>query len=110
METDLIGKALAAAPWMAPLLAMALLWRKEIGAVLTASRGDTALETLLGQMVKQFADNLEFFKSLNDQVERIERNGEALLKETERTNVLIGDLNKTQQSILTEIVRDARRG
>lgn len=102
MENDLITKILATAPWAAPLIGLAVLWRKDIGAMLLSGRGDRAMETLLQTMVGQFGENLKHFGTLAS-------NAEKWLREQERTTKAIDDLHETQRQILNEVVRGSNQ-
>ena len=91
-------RALNAAPWLAPVFAVILLMRKELAALFTASRSDSALEAMMGQMVGQFSENLRHF-------ERLSGNSEKWLEEQKRTVAVIESLHETQRAIHTEMVR-----
>lgn len=91
-------RALNAAPWLAPVLAVVILMRREIGALMMSGRADRAADAAMSTLVGQFDQNLKHF-------ERLSSNSEKWLDEQRKTNVLIEGLHETQRSILTEMVR-----
>ena len=64
MESELIDKLAGLGPWGIAIVIVVLL-KKELGAVLVAPKDDRAVETLLGEMNRQFAANMEMFHVTN---------------------------------------------
>lgn len=64
MEPALIERLVSLGPWGIGLCLL-FLARKEIIEALTAPRGDKAVESLLGEMNRQFATNMEMFHVTN---------------------------------------------
>jgi len=64
MESELIDKLAGFGPW-GLAAAIVFLLRKEVASVLSAPRDDRAVETLLGEMNRQFAANMEMFHVTN---------------------------------------------
>jgi len=60
----LIDKLAGFGPW-GLAAAIVFLLRKEVASVLSAPRDDRAVETLLGEMNRQFAANMEMFHVTN---------------------------------------------
>jgi hypothetical protein len=104
VDAELFDKVVAASPWIAPFLALAVLLRKDFIAFLFAGRGDTAMEALLAKMVAQFEDNLTQFRFLGDQSAK-------WVDEQKRTTAAVQELMQIQRAILNEMVRGIdRRG
>ena len=101
-ETDLIERALTAAPWVAPVLAAIVLLRKEIAGFLSAGRNETAMEGLTGRMVSLFEKNLEYFAN-------VEKGLGAVIAAEQSTVEHLKDLIRVQQRILEEVLRDNNR-
>jgi hypothetical protein len=101
-EVDLIERALAIAPWAAPVLAGVVLLRKEIAAFLSAGRNETAMEGLTGRMVSLFEKNLEYFAA-------VEKGLGAVIAAEQATVEQLKDLTNVQRQILQEIIRDGQR-
>jgi hypothetical protein len=101
-EADLIDRALAYAPWVAPVLAGVILLRKELAAFLSANKNDAVMEGLTGQMVSLFTKNLEYFAKVEAGMTQCATN-------TAQTSKHLEELTNVQRSILTEIVRDSQR-
>ena len=70
MESELIEKLAALGPW-GLAAAIIFLLRKEFASVLSAPRDDRAVETLLGEMNRQFAANMELFHVTNGHLSAI---------------------------------------
>ena len=70
MESELIEKLAALGPW-GLAAAIIFLLRKEVASVLSAPRDDRAVETLLGEMNRQFAANMELFHVTNGHLSAI---------------------------------------
>lgn len=64
MESELIDKLAGLGPW-GLAAAIVFLLRKEVASVLSAPKDDRAVETLLGEMNRQFAANMEMFHVTN---------------------------------------------
>ena len=64
MESELIDKLAGFGPW-GLAAAIVFLLRKEVAAVVAAPKDDRAVETLLGEMNRQFAANMEMFHVTN---------------------------------------------
>lgn len=64
MESELIDKLAGFGPWGMAVIVLVLL-RKEVAAVVAAPKDDRAVETLLGEMNRQFAANMEMFHVTN---------------------------------------------
>ena len=64
MESELIDKLAGLGPWGMAVIVLVLL-RKEVAAVVAAPKDDRAVETLLGEMNRQFAANMEMFHVTN---------------------------------------------
>jgi len=96
-DADLIEKALAYAPWVAPILAAVILLRKEIGGFLSAGRNETALEGLMGNMVGLFQKNLEYFANVEKGMAECARN-------TATTNEHLKDVLEVQRGIKEQVM------
>ena len=70
MESELIDKLAGFGPW-GLAAAIVFLLRKEVASVLSAPRDDRAVETLLGEMNRQFAANMEMFHVTNGHLSAI---------------------------------------
>ena len=70
MESELIDKLAGLGPW-GLAAAIVFLLRKEVASVLSAPRDDRAVETLLGEMNRQFAANMELFHVTNGHLSAI---------------------------------------
>lgn len=90
METELIDKLASLSPW-GLAVALVVLMRREIAAVLMSPREDRAVEKLLADMNEQFARNMTMFEHTNADL--------AAIKASMTTLVTL-----TQQ-MLTEMVR-----
>ena len=91
-------KSLEAAPWAAPFILVAVLLRKEIAALLTAGRGDSAMESLMTKMVDQFAQNLIFFGRVAEHTETMQ----SCLTDIRRNS---GELLDVQRRVELEVAR-----
>lgn len=83
MESELIEKLAALGPW-GLAAAIIFLLRKEVSAVLSAPKDDRAVETLLGEMNRQFAANMEMFHVTNGHLSAIHEILSQLLQVTQR--------------------------
>ena len=83
MESELIEKLAALGPW-GLAAAIIFLLRKEVSAVLSAPKDDRAVETLLGEMNRQFAANMEMFHVTNGHLSAIHEILSQLLQVTRR--------------------------
>ena len=90
MESELIDKLAGLGPWGMAVIVVVLL-RKEVASVLTAPKDDRAVETLLGEMNRQFAANMEMFHVTNGYL--------GGMKE------VFMEILQIQRQILTEMVR-----
>ena len=70
MESELIDKLAGLGPWGMAVIVLVLL-RKEVASVLSAPKDDRAVETLLGEMNRQFAANMEMFHVTNGHLSAI---------------------------------------
>lgn len=70
METDLITALAQFGPWGAAA-ALVVFLRKEIAAVLSAPKGDRAVEWLLSGMNEQFIANMRLFVETNAKLEAV---------------------------------------
>lgn len=70
MESELIDKLAGLGPWGMAVIVLVLL-RKEVAAVVAAPKDDRAVETLLGEMNRQFAANMEMFHVTNGHLSEI---------------------------------------
>jgi len=70
MESELIDKLANLGPW-GLAAAIVFLLRKEVASVLSAPKDDRAVETLLGEMNRQFAANMELFHVTNGHLSAI---------------------------------------
>ena len=70
MESELIDKLAGLGPWGMAVIVLVLL-RKEVAAVVAAPKDDRAVETLLGEMNRQFAANMELFHVTNGHLSAI---------------------------------------
>ncbi len=70
MESELIDKLANLGPW-GLAAAIVFLLRKEVASVLSAPKDDRAVETLLGEMNRQFAANMEMFHVTNGHLSAI---------------------------------------
>ena len=83
MESELIDKLAGLGPW-GLAAAIVFLLRKEVASVLSAPRDDRAVETLLGEMNRQFAANMEMFHVTNGHLSAIHEILSQLLEVTRR--------------------------
>jgi len=90
MESELIDKLAGLGPWGMAVIVVVLL-RKEVASVLSAPKDDRAVETLLGEMNRQFAANMEMFHVTNGYL--------GGMKE------IFMEILQIQRQILTELVR-----
>jgi hypothetical protein len=84
MESELIEKLAALGPW-GLAAAIVFLLRKEVSAVLSAPKDDRAVETLLGEMNRQFAANMELFHVTNGHLSAIHEILSQILQVAQRT-------------------------
>ena len=84
MESELIDKLAALGPW-GLAAAIIFLLRKEVSAVLSAPKDDRAVETLLGEMNRQFAANMELFHVTNGHLSAIHEILSQILQVAQRT-------------------------
>ena len=70
MESELIDKLAGLGPWGMAVIVLVLL-RKEVAAVVAAPKDDRAVETLLGEMNRQFGANMEMFHVTNGHLSAI---------------------------------------
>lgn len=90
METELIDKLASLSPW-GLAVALVVLMRREIAAVLMSPREDRAVEKLLADMNEQFARNMTMFEHTNADLAEIKASMATLVTLT--------------QQMLTEMVR-----
>jgi len=83
MESELIDKLANLGPW-GLAAAIVFLLRKEVASVLSAPKDDRAVETLLGEMNRQFAANMEMFHVTNGHLSAIHEILSQLLQVTRR--------------------------
>lgn len=83
MEPQLIDKLAGLGPWGMAVIVLVLL-RKEVAAVVAAPKDDRAVETLLGEMNRQFAANMEMFHVTNGHLSAIHEILSQLLQVTRR--------------------------
>ena len=83
MESELIDKLAGLGPW-GLAAAIVFLLRKEVASVLSAPKDDRAVETLLGEMNRQFAANMEMFHVTNGHLSAIHEILSQLLQVTRR--------------------------
>ena len=83
MESELIDKLAGFGPWGLAVIVLVLL-RKEVAAVVAAPKDDRAVETLLGEMNRQFAANMEMFHVTNGHLAAIHEILSQLLQVTQR--------------------------
>lgn len=83
MESELIDKLAGFGPW-GLAAAIVFLLRKEVASVLVAPKDDRAVETLLGEMNRQFAANMEMFHVTNGHLSAIHEILSQLLQVTQR--------------------------
>ena len=83
MESELIDKLANLGPW-GLAAAIVFLLRKEVASVLVAPKDDRAVETLLGEMNRQFAANMEMFHVTNGHLSAIHEILSQLLQVTRR--------------------------
>ena len=83
MESELIDKLAGLGPWGMAVIVLVLL-RKEVAAVVAAPKDDRAVETLLGEMNRQFAANMEMFHVTNGHLSAIHEILSQLLEVTRR--------------------------
>ena len=83
MESELIDKLAGLGPWGLAVIVLVLL-RKEVAAVVAAPKDDRAVETLLGEMNRQFAANMEMFHVTNGHLSAIHEILSQLLQVTRR--------------------------
>ena len=84
MESELIDKLAGFGPW-GLAAAIVFLLRKEVASVLSAPRDDRAVETLLGEMNRQFAANMELFHVTNGHLSAIHEILSQILQVAQRT-------------------------
>ena len=84
MESELIDKLAGLGPW-GLAAAIIFLLRKEVSAVLSAPKDDRAVETLLGEMNRQFAANMEMFHVTNGHLSAIHEILSQILQVAQRT-------------------------
>ena len=83
MESELIDKLANLGPW-GLAAAIVFLLRKEVASVLSAPKDDRAVATLLGEMNRQFAENMEMFHVTNGHLSAIHEILSQLLQVTRR--------------------------
>ena len=79
----MIDKLAGLGPWGMAVIVLVLL-RKEVAAVVAAPKDDRAVETLLGEMNRQFAANMEMFHVTNGHLSAIHEILSQLLQVTRR--------------------------
>ena len=79
----MIDKLAGFGPW-GLAAAIVFLLRKEVASVLVAPKDDRAVETLLGEMNRQFAANMEMFHVTNGHLSAIHEILSQLLQVTRR--------------------------
>ena len=84
MESELIDKLAGLGPW-GLAAAIVFLLRKEVASVLSAPKDDRAVETLLGEMNRQFAANMELFHVTNGHLSAIHEILSQILQVAQRT-------------------------
>jgi len=84
MESELIDKLAGFGPW-GLAAAIVFLLRKEVASVLSAPKDDRAVETLLGEMNRQFGANMEMFHVTNGHLSAIHEILSQSLQVTRRT-------------------------
>jgi len=84
MESELIDKLAGLGPW-GLAAAIVFLLRKEVASVLSAPKDDRAVETLLGEMNRQFAANMELFHVTNGHLSAIHEILSQMLQVARRT-------------------------
>ena len=84
MESELIDKLAGFGPWGLAVIVLVLL-RKEVAAVVAAPKDDRAVETLLGEMNRQFAANMEMFHVTNGHLSAIHEILSQILQVAQRT-------------------------
>lgn len=84
MESELIDKLANLGPW-GLAAAIVFLLRKEVASVLSAPKDDRAVETLLGEMNRQFAANMELFHVTNGHLSAIHEILSQILQVAQRT-------------------------
>jgi len=84
MESELIDKLAGFGPW-GLAAAIVFLLRKEVASALSAPRDDRAVETLLGEMNRQFAANMEMFHVTNGHLSAIHEILSQILQVARRT-------------------------
>jgi len=84
MESELIDKLAGLGPWGMAVIVLVLL-RKEVAAVVAAPKDDRAVETLLGEMNRQFAANMEMFHVTNGHLSAIHEILSQILQVAQRT-------------------------
>ena len=84
MESELIDKLAGLGPWGMAVIVLVLL-RKEVAAVVAAPKDDRAVETLLGEMNRQFAANMEMFHVTNGHLSAIHEILSQILQVARRT-------------------------
>ena len=84
MESELIDKLAGLGPWGMAVIVLVLL-RKEVAAVVAAPKDDRAVETLLGEMNRQFAANMELFHVTNGHLSAIHEILSQILQVARRT-------------------------
>lgn len=84
MESELIDKLAGLGPW-GLAAAIVFLLRKEVASVLSAPKDDRAVETLLGEMNRQFAANMEMFHVTNGHLSAIHEILSQILQVARRT-------------------------
>lgn len=90
MDAELISRLADLGPW-GIAAALLVFLRKEIGAVLSAPKGDRAVEQLLIGMNEQFIANMKLFVETNGKIEAV--------------RLVLADLLAVAREIHTEQVR-----
>lgn len=90
MDAELISRLADLGPW-GIAAALLVFLRKEIGAVLSAPKGDRAVEQLLIGMNEQFIANMKLFVETNGKLEAV--------------RLVLADLLAVARDIHTEQVR-----
>lgn len=94
MESELIAIAKEFGPWAFIGLSVLMLLRKEIGTLLISGRSESRADSLMAQLVVQFSDNLEMFKTTGGHAASIARTNAEILE--------------VQRQIYTEMVRGGK--
>lgn len=90
MDAALLDKLADLGPW-GIAVAVVIFLRKEIGAVLSAPKGDRAVEQLLMGMNEQFIGNMKLFVETNAKLEAV--------------RAVLAELLAVTRDIHTELVR-----